>query len=571
MSGDEALESSAMMASASAVIRMAGWTRLILIGLLMLASSLTEGIGLLLLVPITAIVAGEQAPESLASWLAPLSGLPVGLLLAAVTVLVAVRSLIVFLVLDQQAKLGHSLTRTVRIAAQNAVLSADWRWLSGQSTANHAARLVGEAERVGSLGESMLSVITGMITLVMLMAAAFTVSWKLTGLAFGAAVLVAAALIALRSRRNRDGSRFAEVYEALQEQVTNGLFHFRAARISGAEASLARQFSATARAVEEAQLRYHRSLSQAHVLFQTIAAAMLGVLIYVALVHMHLPLGVLVPVLAIMVRIVPVATGVQTTLRRWRFDSPALAELQQLTREASDHREPADDGAEAPRLAHQLELQGIGLSYAGRERPVFRDFDLVIPAGSVVAICGPSGVGKSSLADMLGGLITPDSGRVLIDGQPLEGAARIRWRRRVAYVEQMPYLFDGTIAQNLGWGQVEGDAMAIRAAMTKALEQASADFVFDLPAGLDTRVGEAGRQFSGGERQRLALARALLREPELLILDEVTAALDGGNESAVMQTVRDLRGKCTILILGHRTALLELADQIVDLGEHAGS
>ena len=349
MSDDASSAALGMMASVRAVIRMAGWPRLIVLGLLMLASSLTEGIGLLLLVPITAIIAGEQAPEGLASWLAPLAGQPVGLLLAAVTVLVAVRSLIVYLVLHQQAKLGHSLTRTVRIAAQDAVLSADWRWLSGQSTAGHAARLVGEAERVGSLGENMLSVVTGMITLVMLIAAAFTVSWQLTGLAFGAATVVAMALIALRSRRNRDGERFAEVYEALQEQVTNGLFHFRAARISGAERALARQFSDTARAVEQAQLRYHRSLSQAHVLFQTIAAAMLGVLIYVALVHMRLPLGVLVPVLAIMVRIVPVATGLQTTLRRWSFDSPALTELEQLTREASAHREPADDGAEAPR------------------------------------------------------------------------------------------------------------------------------------------------------------------------------------------------------------------------------
>lgn len=571
MSAEATTPTSGMMASVRAVIRMAGWPRLIQLGLLMLASSLTEGIGLLLLVPITAIIAGEQAPEGLATWLAPLSNLPVGLLLAAVTVLVAVRSLIVYLVLDHQAKLGHSLTRTVRIAAQDAVLSADWRWLSGQSTSGHAARLVGEAERVGSLGENMLSVVTGMITLVMLIAAAFTVSWQLTGLAFGAATVVAVALIALRSRRSRDGALFAEVYEALQEQVTNGLFHFRAARISGAEGSLARQFSDTARAVEQAQLRYHRSVSQSHVLFQTIAAAMLGVLIYVALVHMRLPLGVLVPVLAIMVRIVPVATGLQTTLRRWSFDSPALTELEQLTREASAHREPADDGAEAPRLTRLLELQGIGLSYAGRDRPVFSNFDLAIPACSVVAICGPSGVGKSSLADMLGGLITPDSGRVLIDNQPLEGTARIRWRRRVAYVEQVPYLFDGTIAQNLAWGQADGDPAVIRAAMTRALEQASAQFVFDLPAGLDTRVGEAGRQFSGGERQRIALARALLRKPELLILDEVTAALDGSNESAVMQTVRELRGACTILILGHRTALLELADQIVDLGEHAGS
>lgn len=543
------------------------WRRLALLGTLMLASSLTEGIGLLLLVPITTIVAGEQAPAALAGWFDPLASLPVGLLLAAVTVLVALRSLLVYLELDQQAPLGNALTRAIRMEAQQAVLSAEWRWLSAQSNASHAAKLVGEADWVGGLGESMLSVATGMVTLLMLMAAAFAISWRLTALAVVAAGIVAIAVIVLRSRRNRDGEHLGEVYEALHEQVASGLFHFRAARISGAEQTLARQLGETSHAVEEAQMRYHRSVARAHVLFQTVAAAVLGGLIYLALEVLRLPIGVLVPVLAIMVRIVPVATSLQASLRRWTFNAPALAGLVQLTAEASAHREPADDGSEPMHLRTSLDLRGIGLVYEGRERPVFRDFDLSIAAGSIVAIAGPSGVGKSSLADMLGGLIAPDAGRILIDGQPLEGSARIRWRRRVAYVEQIPYLFDDTIARNLTWGMADADEAALR----RALARASAQFVLDLPLGLQTRVGEAGRQFSGGERQRIALARALLRQPELLILDEVTAALDGSNEGAVMQTIRDLRGSCTILILGHRTALLELADQIVDLGAHAGS
>lgn len=549
------------------VVAMAGNGRLALLAGLMLLSSLTEGIGLLLLVPITAIVAGEQAPAALSGWLNPLTQLPVGLLLASVTVLVALRALIVYLVLDQQSRLGHSLTRSIRISTQEATLAADWRWLSAQSTSALAARLVGEADRVGSLGESMLSVATGAITLLMLLAAAFAISWQLTGMAVLAATVVALSVIALRSRKIRDGALFAQVYEVLHEQVNNGMFHFRAARISGAERELAQKFSDAARSVEAAQLRYHRSVSQAHVLFQVVAAIVLGLLIYLALVELKLQLGVLVPVLAILVRMVPVATGLQASLRRWSFNAPALGELQQITAEALAHREPADDGAEALHLSHSLDLRNVGLSYPGRDRPVFRNFELSIAAGSIVAICGPSGVGKSSLADMLGGLISPDSGQIVIDGQPLEGADRIRWRRRVAYVEQIPYLFNDTIARNLSWGQPAVD----EAAINKALAKASAHFVFDLPLGLQTMVGEAGRQFSGGERQRLALARALLRNPELLILDEVTAALDGFNEGAVMQTVRELRGSCTILILGHRNALLELADQIVDLGAHADS
>lgn len=565
MSPDRSVQPGRCLGAVRAVLGMAGTGRVALLASLMIASSLTEGVGLLLLVPITAIVAGEQTPASLSGWLAPLTQLPVGLLLAAITVLVALRALIVYLVLDQQARLGHSLTRSIRVSTQEATLAADWRWLSAQSTSALAARLVGEADRVGVLGESLLSVATGAITLFMLLTAAFAISWQLTGLAVLAAALVVLSAIALRSRRSRDGAIFGEAYEALQQQVVNGLFHFRAARISGAEDDLAGKFNDAARSVEAAQLRYHSSVSQAHVLFQVIAAIVLGLLIYLALIELKLPLGVLVPVLAILVRMVPVATGLQNSVRRWSFNAPALGELQQITAEALMHREPIDDGGAPLHLSRSLELRGVGLRYPGRDRPVFRDFDLSIAAGSIVAICGPSGTGKSSLADMLGGLISPDEGRIMLDGQPLEGAARVRWRRRVAYVEQIPYLFDDTIARNLAWGQPAAD----EAAMHNALARASAQFVMDLPLGLQTRVGEAGRRFSGGERQRLALARALLRDPELLILDEVTAALDGFNEGAVMQTVRELRGSCTILILGHRNALLELADQIVDLGAHA--
>lgn len=559
------------LATVRTVVRMAGWPRLILLGLLMLVSSLTEGIGLLLLVPITAVIAGEKVPQGMGAWFEPLLGFPVGLLLAAIAMLVTFRALVVYLVLDQQARLSHALTRTIRIKAQDAVLSADWRWLSQQSTAAHAARLVGEAERVGSLGQNLLSAVTSLVTLVMLTTAAFAISWRLTGVAVLSGAVVVVVLVALRGRKNREGERFAAAYGALQQQVTNGLFHFRAARISGAEDALAQQFSVTAREVEQSQLSYHRSVSLAHVLFQAIAAVVLGGLIYVALVGMRLPLGVLVPVLAILVRMVPVAIGLQGYLRRWNFDSPALIGLQRMIQEAGGHREPEDDGGEPPRLRKFLELRGIGLRYAGRERAIFQGFDLIVKAGSIVAICGPSGVGKSSLADMLGGLIEPDSGKVLIDGQRLTSHDRIRWRRRVAYVEQVPYLFDGTIAQNLAWGQPTSNESTLREAVERALAQASAQFVFALPNGLDTRVGEAGRQFSGGERQRLALARALLRKPDLLILDEVTAALDGANEQAITDMVQRLKGECTILILGHRSALLALADQIVDLGEHASN
>lgn len=547
------------------IVALTGRARLVWLGLLMIVSSLTEGIGLLLLIPLTSVIAGENSLGALGPWFAPVSGLPVPFLLLALVVLVVFRALLVFMVLQLRTGMGLSMTRAMRVQAQDAVMAAEWRWLSSQNSASHAARIIGEADRVGHLGAEALSIVTAGVTAAVLVAAAFAISWKLTLIAMAAAVIVVGAVIALRRHRHREGERYGEIYEALQEQVSNGLFHLRAARIGGAEDALSAKFNETARALEQAELRNQRSIAMAHVTFQAVAVAVLGALVYVALLQMRLPLSILVPVLAVMVRFVPVMTGLQQSLRNWRFNRPALDRLEALVGEAQAHRELRDSNVQPPRLARAIVLRGVSLHYGGREKSVFDGLDLIMPAGNVVGICGPSGAGKSSLADIMGGLISPDSGEVLIDDQPLSGGARIAWRQRVAYVEQVPYLFDGTIAANLGWGQELCD----HEAMHGALERASATFVFDLPLGLSTRVGEGGRQFSGGERQRLALARALLRSPDLLILDEVTAALDGGNEAAVTGTIAALKGSCTILILGHRAALLELADQIVDLGGNA--
>ena len=182
-------------------------------------------------------------------------------------------------------------------------------------------------------------------------------------------------------------------------------------------------------------------------------------------------------------------------------------------------------------------------------------------ARGLTVLTGPSGAGKSTLADLAGGLISPDSGEVLVDGIALTGPLRQAWRHRVGYVQQDPVLLAGTICDNLCWGTEAIDDARLHA----ALADAAATFVEDLPDGLDTRVGDGGRLLSGGERQRLMLARALLRDPALLILDEATSALDAANEAAIAEVLARLKQRMAILVVAHRGALTALADQVVTL------
>jgi ABC-type multidrug transport system fused ATPase/permease subunit len=205
------------------------------------------------------------------------------------------------------------------------------------------------------------------------------------------------------------------------------------------------------------------------------------------------------------------------------------------------------------------------LSVRGDNGEVVLDgVDLDIAPGSFVAIVGPTGAGKTTLVDCVLGLAAPTSGQVLIDSAPLRALSLSAWRRDVGYLGQDPVLFAGTVRDNVAWGRQIDDK-----AVTAALEMAGAGFVARLPANLDTSIAERRASFSGGERQRIALARALAGMPRLLVLDEATSAMDAETESAVAAAVGSRRGAVTILAVTHRPALVREADVVVVL--EAGS
>jgi ATP-binding cassette subfamily C protein len=160
---------------------------------------------------------------------------------------------------------------------------------------------------------------------------------------------------------------------------------------------------------------------------------------------------------------------------------------------------------------------------------------------------------------VLSGLISPDTGQLIIDGVPLDSGMRRSWRQQVAYVQQDPVLFTATVRENL----LLSRPTATSEEMFEALRRASAGFVARAPDGLDTVLSERGLRLSGGERQRIALARALLRKPRLMILDETASALDHENEAAIAAAVRAMRSEMTILIIGHRGSLADVADHVV--------
>ncbi|MFF0054124.1 thiol reductant ABC exporter subunit CydD [Streptomyces microflavus] len=210
----------------------------------------------------------------------------------------------------------------------------------------------------------------------------------------------------------------------------------------------------------------------------------------------------------------------------------------------------------------RLELEGVTVRHEGRTEPSLDAVSLTVEPGETVALVGPSGVGKSTLLNVVLGFAVPDEGRVRVGGRDLAELDPERWRSRIAWVPQRPHLFAGTIAENVRLARPDADD----AAVVTALRDAGAyDFVAELPDGERTLLGEDGAGLSAGQRQRLAIARAFLADRPLLLLDEPTASLDGETEAGIVDAVRRLAAGRTVLLVVHRPALLAVADRVVTL------
>ena len=213
-------------------------------------------------------------------------------------------------------------------------------------------------------------------------------------------------------------------------------------------------------------------------------------------------------------------------------------------------------------LERELELANVSFAYDQTERPTLRGVDLVIPARTTVGIVGGTGAGKTTLVDLILGLLTPDEGEIRVDGTPVTGETLRAWQKTLGYVPQSIFLTDDTIASNIAFGvpkdQIDMERVE-RVSRTAALH----DFVMsDLPQGYQTLVGERGVRLSGGQRQRIGIARALYRDPTLLIMDEATSALDNITERVVMEAVQKIRSDKTIILIAHRLSTVKTCDTI---------
>lgn len=269
-------------------------------------------------------------------------------------------------------------------------------------------------------------------------------------------------------------------------------------------------------------------------------------------------------------RILPSLGGISSAVNSIMFNMPALSaayetlsQVKELEKEFTLQEKTDSEHMQHVNFQDKLELKNIVFSYPNAEAHVLDGVNITIKRGQAVAFIGPSGAGKTTLSDVVLALLEPQTGQILMDGIDIQELGT-RWNHLVGYVPQSVYLIDNSVRNNVAFGYSEEEIDDEK--VWKALEMAQIkDFVETLPEGLDTFVGEFGVRFSGGQRQRMAIARALYSNPDILILDEATSALDNDTENAVMEAIDALQGIKTLIIVAHRLSTIRNCDVIYEI------
>lgn len=539
--------------------------------LFLLLATAAEGVGITTLLPLLRLAvadAGPAEPSEVEQWVQ--SGLAFVGLEPTLGVLLSLLVLAAFtqaaLVILSNVQVGYAVAHVatdLRLGLLRALLRARWAYYTRQPVGMAANAMATEADRAAQSFHFLAQVIALTIQAALYIAIAVVVSWQATAAAAAAALVTVGALSFLVRLAEKAGRRQTELLKSLLGRLVDSLQAVKLLKATGRESLIGPLLEHDTRRLNRELRRRVLSKEALIALQDPLIVLFIAIGIYVALTRLQMAFTSLMVLVFLFWQALLAINKIQ---RRWQStvtETSALWSLRDMIEEAEVAAEPPG-GKIVPALERNVALDHVRLEYDGNL--VLDDVSLEAPAGRITAIVGASGAGKTTILDLVTGLMPPTAGTVRIDGVPLADLDVAAWRAEIGYVPQEMFLLHDTVRINV----TLGDPSVSEADLEQALRDAGAwDFVSLLPNLLDTVVGERGSLLSGGQRQRIAIARALVHRPRLLLFDEATAALDSESETAVWEATRRLRGRVAVIAISHQPALLAVADRVYKLEDGA--
>ena len=534
---------------------------------LMLLGGLFEGLGFAATLPIIASIDQENIAGQKSSitrffqHLLHLFGFEstLGSLLMLVAIMITLKAIALVWANKQ---VGYTIAHVIadlRKKFLSGVLHANWQFMSGQEAGKIVNSLATEAERSGRAYESLCLVVSLVFQLMVYTILAFLISWKLaiSSLVAGAVILF---LLKPFVSMSRDiGRRQTDITKEMMVRIVDGIRGLKSLKAMSREEGLSNhlneQVEGLNNTTRDAVLM--RNIVQNGT--EPVIVVFILVGIYLSQKYLSMPLSSMMIMAMVFYRLLTRIGNIQGNWQRVMMAESAYLVMKKTLSQMVQNQENTHGGVK-PKLPAPITLKNVIFSY--HEKIILKNINLEIGVGEITVVIGPSGSGKTTLADLIIGLLLPNSGQIMIGDQDLKDIDLKEWRNNIGYVAQELFLFNTPLIENIRLDDQSISEERIEAALRAA---GAWDFVSALPNGMHTSVGEGGAWLSGGQRQRISIARALVRDPALLIFDEATSALDPETEKEICQTIKALAAQRNVLAITHQASWVKISDKVVRL------
>ncbi|HET7313165.1 ABC transporter ATP-binding protein [Salinisphaera sp.] len=535
----------------------------------LVVASIAEGLSLSTLLPILTIATGSQSPmvdaktqDFLSQWLHRLSIDPtIGAMMSIVLVGLVFKAVLTLIAYRQVGYTVAAIATEGRLNFLRALSSSRWEYFLSQRTGRLSNTISTEASNSADAFQSMANLASLASQSVVFLLVALLINWKIAVMAVLIGAAIFGVLKVMVSISREAGGRQKNSFQHLMALLTDSLASLKPLKSMAREGQIDRMLERQTRELNGAL----RTRVMAQETLKALQELLIGVVLIAgvgaSLLVWNLQLSEIMVLTIVLARMLTRLSKVQQEYQKLASREAFYWAMNEQIDNARAARETAF-GDRRPTLERGVTVERVSFGYEGRS--VLHAVDLEIPAGGFTTLIGFSGAGKTTLIDLIIGLLRADEGRILIDGVPIDAIDIRAWRSMIGYVPQDTILLHDSIYNNV----VVGDQSLSEEAAIDALKRAGAwSFVSALADGIHTSVGEHGGRLSGGQRQRVVIARALVHQPRLLILDEATSALDPETEAAVSATLADLGKDYTVLAVSHRSALTERSHRVYQLDQ----